>query len=600
MSPSGRQRLAFCVALLGIALLYGRSLPAPFVFDDKPNIVHNPALRDWPPARDLRFSGHPSGVAGRPTFGASLCLNFRVAGEAPLGFRAVNLFAHLLAVALLFGLLRRTLQATQALATASATPFSMALVVASLWGVHPLLSESVVYIHQRTGLFAGLFLLATLYAALRSWQSPSAKRWQLVAVLCCAAGMGSKEVMVVAPFLVLLFQRAYFAPSFAAALRSSALLYLGLLGCWGYLAYLMMGLTDRHLIGLDLDVTPLDYLRTQAGVLLFYLRLSFVPTPLAIVHKWPAVESWGAAIPAGGVVVLLVVGCLAGFLRRPAVGFLGLAFFVLLAPESSFVPVAAEFVAERRMYLPLALIVLLVALLVVRWIQSSTVLVALWLLSLLGLSAGTWQRLGEYETEASIWEAALRDYPDSAVVHNGLGTVLAEQGKRRKALESFRKALDLAPGFGQALNNAGSLLYGMGEAGEAVRLLERAVALEPRRAFFRENLGRALLKVDRPQPAITHLEEALALGQRNSRTYHLLGSALLQAADLPGAVQVYRQILSLNPQDSVAHNNLAGALVQLQRYAEAIPHYEQALRLQPGDGLVEKNLAAARQALPNR
>ena len=63
--------------------------------------------------------------------------------------------------------------------------------------------------------------------------------------------------------------------------------------------------------------------------------------------------------PYGALVLILAGLTVWALVRRPKVGFLGLWFFTTLSPTSSIVPIATEVGAERRMYLPLAAIVVL-------------------------------------------------------------------------------------------------------------------------------------------------------------------------------------------------------------------------------------------------
>jgi hypothetical protein len=62
-----------------------------------------------------------------------------------------------------------------------------------------------------------------------------------------------------------------------------------------------------------------------------------------------------AALPFPLDSLLLVTA--AAWRKRPAVAYLGTWFFATLAPASSFIPVATEVGAERRMYLPLIAVV---------------------------------------------------------------------------------------------------------------------------------------------------------------------------------------------------------------------------------------------------
>src|SRR5207247_7884354 len=89
----------------------------------------------------------------------------------------------------------------------------LAFAIALIWVVHPLNSEAVDYITQRTESMMALFYLLTLYCAVRaataqSWRPPLGGprgpaeaghhvrfelAWTSAAIACCALGMASKE-----------------------------------------------------------------------------------------------------------------------------------------------------------------------------------------------------------------------------------------------------------------------------------------------------------------------------------------------------------------------------------------------------------------------
>ena len=126
----------------------------------------------------------------------------------PWSYHVFNLAIHLSAGLVLFGLLRRVLGTSVA-----------SYLTALLWLVHPLQTESVMYVTQRTELMAGLFLMLTLYCFVRSVGSPVVRRWELAAVSACVLGVGCKEVVAVAPVLVLVYDRLFIARSHREAWR---------------------------------------------------------------------------------------------------------------------------------------------------------------------------------------------------------------------------------------------------------------------------------------------------------------------------------------------------------------------------------------------
>ena len=201
----------FAAALLvgAVWIVYGPSLDAPFVNDDEISIVENESIRQlvplWGDAEHAGSLTPPKELptSGRPLVNLSFALNYRFGGLEPRGYRAVNILFHALNVLLLAVLVRRTLRLPYFGGRFGDSAGLIALAVALVWALHPLVTETVVYVTQRTELMVAFCYLATLYASLRFWES-RAFRWLFLAVLACWAGMASKEVMVSAPLMVLL------------------------------------------------------------------------------------------------------------------------------------------------------------------------------------------------------------------------------------------------------------------------------------------------------------------------------------------------------------------------------------------------------------
>src|SRR5690242_18285298 len=121
----------------------------------------------------------------------------------------------------LWGVLRRAVKSDGA-----------AFAATLIWLVHPVLTESVDYLSQRTEMLMGLFFLLTFYCFLRSFESARRSQWQLAGVVACGLGMGSKEVMAVAPVLVLAYDYVFVTGSLKRSLRERGGFYAGLAGTW--------------------------------------------------------------------------------------------------------------------------------------------------------------------------------------------------------------------------------------------------------------------------------------------------------------------------------------------------------------------------------
>jgi len=281
-TPRARARLIVPLGLLvaaGIAV-YSNGLAAPLVWDDDPAIVTNQTIRAVLPLSGSLSPPLETPVAGRPIVNLSLALNYAMGGLDETGYRLWNLGVVIASALLLFGIVSRTLARDY-----GGTADGMALVAALAWLVHPLLSETVDYVTQRTESMMGLFLLLTLYAAIRARRAQGSTAWQVISVAACALGMATKESMAVAPLAVLLYDRVFEFDSLGDAVRSRRFLYAGLAATWVELGVLMWH-WPRSTVGLA-TVGVWTYFVNQIEMIARYLGLAVWPRSLVLDYGLP-------------------------------------------------------------------------------------------------------------------------------------------------------------------------------------------------------------------------------------------------------------------------------------------------------------------------
>ncbi len=313
-------------------LVYWRALNSPFIFDDSGSVADNLSIvKLWPLIGDSEHHGplNPRAdlpTSGRPLVNLSLAVNYSFGHRNPVGYHVFNLIVHVLSAFLLMAIVRRTLCLDYFAGRFVQSSAPLAFFVALLWALHPLQTETVVYVTQRTELMVGFFYLATLYCSLRYWAADSGagrNTWLALAITACLAGMACKEVMVSAPVIVLLFERTFIRGSLRRAMQKSWPLYVGLFLSWGLLLYLNYNAPCAESAGFHLGLPAYTWWLTQTKVLLLYLKLTVWPSPLSIHYEMPYLETLGAAWPWLAPVILLTVATLILLWRRSAAGFVG-------------------------------------------------------------------------------------------------------------------------------------------------------------------------------------------------------------------------------------------------------------------------------------
>lgn len=607
----GKRALVFLMLLtiaVVIILSYSNSLRGPFLMDGRRLIENDPRIRHLLPLGKL-LSG-----SSRPVTRFSFALNYSFNKLDVFGYHAVNLTIHLLSALLLFGLIRRTLSATRMRPGYASSAAVIAFTATLLWAIHPIQTQSVTYIYQRSESLMGLFYLATLYAITRGLgASGRAAGWFCAACVFCGLGMGAKPVMITAPLMALAYDRIFWADSFKELWQRRRWLYVGLASTWLILAIVFSGPQEsRPTAGWTFKyATPLAYAAIQPTAILRYLRLVFWPYGLVFDYAWPAPLNAVRTILPLLMIAGLLIATLWALFRRPQIGFLGSAFFLLLLPTSSFFQIADPIV-EHRMYLPLAIIMIGIILaarhLLRTYIRNPqwrarlaagtfTVLVAF-------LCMRTFQRNDVYQSRYSVWQDVVNKRPGNPRGHANLANILAKRGKLDEAIAHYSLALKGDKGVVLVGKSSAKLHYDLALAlsqnddlDGAIAHYQEALCIDPRFVDARNNLALTLADRDRFQEAMAELLEALELAPDNPVLHLNLGTVLESLGNLQEAIGQYRKAIALDPANAEARNNLGIALAQRGEIAEAVRQLERAHQLLPGDAEIRQNLAEIRQQL---
>src|SRR5947207_6547866 len=446
--PSRRITIVVYLFLVAITLaVFGQTIRYDIVnFDDDLYVYNSPAIKAGLTVKGITFA-FISQHAGNwhPLTTVSHMLDCQLYGLNAGWHHATNVFLHIIAVLMLFQVLRKMTDA----------PWKSA-VVAALFAVHPLHVESVAWVSERKDVLSAVFFFLTLGAYVHYAQSRSIMRYLLVIVLF-VAGLMAKSMLVTAPVVLILLD------------------YWPLNRIGGQQADV-----GRHLLELVIEKIPLFVLSAGACVITFVLQKRAIgaipPLPLLwrlenalasyVIYIWKTLWptrlgvfyphpnntlSIGQVIFA--VALLVAVTAAAAIFRsqRPYLLTSWFWYVVMLFPVIGVIQVGEQGHADRYTYLPsiglfLAAVWFTADIAKVRRSQSRLVVATAVTMVLPVLAWTAFVQTSYWRNSRTLWNHALAVTSDNDVAHNNLGYLCAERGELDEAISHFESAakLDLA------------------------------------------------------------------------------------------------------------------------------------------------------------
>jgi protein O-mannosyl-transferase len=634
--PVGRKFTYLFLALLvlGLAVSYSNCFNIGFYFDDTYGIANNPAIRSLRNIPSFFVDPHavwtePTQVDLRPVLLITYAINYAISGLQPWSYHVLNLMLHFLASAFVFIIVRDHVWwpvSERGPAGAARIPAAAA---ALFFALAPLNSQPVNYIWARSALLCVTLYLGAFLAFLRH-------RWTLGSVLFALALL-TKAIAITLPAMFLIHDFIYRDRRQYPTMQK----YLGgwrrLIVPLAFLAFLDVAYIGyRHFFLPDWTaaarmasgITPGIWFMSQWSALLYYVRLFIWPDGLSADHDFPMTTSLLTTRAWGSLALLLFWAAFAlkNARRHPQVTFATVWFFVTLAPESSFAPLA-EVINDHRPYIASALgLSVLLAWTIDRaaafimgqkqrlpaFIAASLILCA----TALPLNRyRTWQ----WQDSLRIWEDTTRKSPNNGRAWMNTGLAYMGRGDLISARRYFERARDLHPGYAFVHMNLSVLEANEGHAEKALSEAEQAVRLRPDLSLTHFYLGQALERMNRTTEAAAAYHQAIDLDPRYNEARVMLarlagksgdqGESAMMAAgvyasytrrDPTGAIVQFRRVLEMNPSHYGATFQLAMALDQAGKPTDARSLWEKVLAMaQASKDNDTANTARARLAKPN-
>ncbi|HJP18139.1 MAG TPA: tetratricopeptide repeat protein [Nitrospinota bacterium] len=622
-----RNAYSFSVIILISLLSYFNTFQNSFHFDDHDYILNNEAFKEHL-NYTFTIGSTLSNLRNRSVVLHSLYLNYSVGGFNVFGFHVVNLTVHTLTCLLIFILLKETLRNFHFSKNRfkSDTGINIPLLSSILFAVHPINTQAVTYISNRSTLLATFFYLLSFIFFIRSVRSisfSSAFSFIFLSAISLLMGFGSKTIIITFPALFIIFYLLFLSQKTSVIKKDLLNKLTSSIGFCIIASPLILALFSKQIsyqrlsainskllspilgtLIMALDVTEdyissFIYLLTEFKVIIsYYLKIIFFPFNQNIDPDFliaQALTDIPVLFSLFLIISLLIIG-LYFYKKNPLITFGIFWFYITLLPTSSIIPLLDP-VAEHRVYLPSIGIAMIISVFLNDFYKKkkttgqATSLIFI-IAPIVILSSLTIQRNFIWKDEVSLWSDAAEKSPLKPRPFNNLGEAYEKKADYQKAIHSLKKAISLAPDFDYAHNNLGTVYGKLNQFDLAIKEYLHVLKVNDQFTAAHYNLGKSYEMKEMFDDAVQEYLKAIEQQPDFYQAYFNLASIYSKSESYKEAISTYQKFLKYKPSYPAAHFELGKIYLKIENSDIAFKHFSKSLKL-------DRNYVPARIALGN-
>jgi tetratricopeptide (TPR) repeat protein len=510
-----------------VCTAYFNSLKADFVSDDVRSVLRNEALDKI------------SYVFSQTKIVLQSVIHFfinKIFGHIPIYYRLVNIFFHIATVFTIYLLISILIES------------KVAFFTAALLAVHPIETESVTWISGGPYPQYTFFVIFSLLLLALSYKNKKLLKFSAIVFII---SLIAQEMAIVFPFIALSFILSFgnLRKDWRRLIPFFAIVIIFTLAFFWRISYRISSF-QTNFYQESAWINP--FLKIPVAIT-SYLELIFWPKELTLYHSEMVFSLVEFIIRA--VLCIIFFGLIIYSFNKSRKAFFGLSLFIIsLLPTLTPLNIT-WIVAERYVYLGSIGIFMAISLLFKRLSENKHLKFAVnisFVLILVALLTRTVIRNIDWKNEDNLYIATAKTSPSSPNTHNNLGDVYGRQGNTEKAIEEFKKAIEIKPDYADAYHNLANTYHGIGRIDEAIENYQKALNFNPRLWQSYNNLGSIYFAKGNIKLAEEYFIKAIEADPFNPEPQKNLGILYFVLGVKELAKEQFQRVLQLDPNNPIA------------------------------------------------
>jgi tetratricopeptide (TPR) repeat protein len=565
------ERNVFILFVLMVTVVYGRVIGFGFSpMDEEWMVLKNEGfLKEWESI--LYAFKEPTGtIYYRPLLLITFIIDYHVSGILPWMFHLTNIIMHVFAVWLLYKVLKQYGALNE-----------VAVILASLFVIHPAIIHAVVWVPGRNDLMLALFTLLALY--FQNEYYVKAKNKHLVfLMLFFVAALFSKENAIVLPF-VFVTNHFIWKDNIRSLKWPFVISMVSLTALWFYLRSSIVEVKPNY------EASFVDQVMYSFRSLIVFVGKTLVPVQQSVYPTLKNAWLWPGIITIA--IFLFVLFKL--HWKSKKIALFGIFFFVIMLA----IPVWFNATSvnreqyEHRLYVPLMGLMIAATQLQIKLDHTRTKTFLLALASIYLYLNFT--RANSYKDQLSFIERAVEECPDNYFFQFRMADHLFAEKNYKGAIEHYTEAIALQPSKGMFFNNRANAYTAIGNKAAALRDFDSAIVRSNNAPGVYINRMATLVKFNEIELAMSELKKLKACCQNMIPPE--MEQEIMYKWNVTGFKKINEKLIT-QPNNPILYANRAKLFFDRGMLNESIADLEKACSLDPANAELKKYLEMLKSA----
>lgn len=554
-----------------VLVLYSNSLHnAILTFDDNEYFNDYPEVRSlsWPSVLKY-FSGYYV-IMYQPLPVLSFAINYYFTGTHVFYLHLINLLLHCCCIVLVFHFIRNLIANNAA-----------ALLVAFLFGIHPMNVEAVSWISARSSSMYTLFYLFALSNYLKYLKNYHTK-FILYTGVFFILSLFSKAQAVTLPVLLLFLDFYHHRKLLSSRVIIEKIPFLVLSLVFGYITIANAGTMRNLTAGMLINYSIADYPFLITYSFAFYLLKFLLPFNLCAVYVFP--PKVNGLLPweyyASAVLFAAVLYVLFRFRKNKIVLLCAGLFFITISINIQIIPSRLFIVTDRYAYFPYLGLLLLPILLFLNLKNSNSHLYKKYasgfysiviLISLI-FSYNVYSRNKVWNNDVVFLTDIIEKNPTVPYLYRAFGNrgmAYKRTNKPNEAIADFTEAIKIDSTDGRSFFNRALTYASLNRNTEALADFNEAEKRDPNQALIYSNRAQVKFLLNDTIGSEMDCYKTLQFDSVNIDSYNTLANIFFSRKDYTSTEKYLSKTINLNPQFAIGYKNRGTLYLIQNKKAEA-------------------------------